>query len=117
MKKLLKTLSLIILLVIIVPAGAGYGIMLLWNWLLPAILGCSVINLWQGVGMFLLGQLLSAGFVLGAFIIGGSLHAVGHRHKHGHWQKMTKEERRDFFERRRQWFEMTHPSRQSPEND
>ncbi|MCM1033835.1 MAG: hypothetical protein NC405_08820 [Odoribacter sp.] len=109
MKKLLKTLSLLIVMTAVIPAGAGYGIMIIWNWIMPAILGCADISFWQGVGLFLLGQLLSAGFILCAFMLGGALHVAAH-HRHGRWHDMTDDERRDFFERRRRWFEMVHSS-------
>ncbi|HEX2869530.1 MAG TPA: hypothetical protein VHO03_20975 [Ignavibacteriales bacterium] len=37
-------------------------LMLLWNALLPAILGVSVITYWQALGLFILSKILFSGF-------------------------------------------------------
>ncbi len=72
-----------------------YIIMLLWNWLLPAIFHVAEINFWQALGILVLSRILFGGF-RGHF---------GHRHGgcHGHhehmgpwrhrWSNMTEEER------------------------
>lgn len=39
----------------------GYGIMWLWNWLIPDILGLGTITYWQAVGMFILAKILFGG--------------------------------------------------------
>lgn len=49
----------------------GYLIMLLWNWLMPAIFGLAMINYWQAIGLFLLGRLLFGSF--------GGKGGAGHR--------------------------------------
>ena len=36
----------------------GFFIMLLWNWLMPDIFGIKEITYWQGLGMFLLSDIL-----------------------------------------------------------
>lgn len=36
----------------------GYGLMWLWNWLMPALFGLATINYWQAVGIFILAKLL-----------------------------------------------------------
>ena len=36
----------------------GFGIMWLWNWLMPAIFGLGEINYWQAVGIFVLAKLI-----------------------------------------------------------
>ena len=36
----------------------GWGIMLLWNWLIPEIFGLTVIMGWQALGLGLLGGML-----------------------------------------------------------
>ncbi|MGB5237283.1 MAG: hypothetical protein WBM43_08665 [Flavobacteriaceae bacterium] len=40
----------------------GYIVMLLWNWLLPAIFGLGTITFWQAVGIIILAKLLFGGF-------------------------------------------------------
>jgi len=76
-------------------------VMLLWNALIPAIIGWSAINYWQAAGLMILSRLLFSGF--------------GRRHWHGQdWRKrhkdhdllhdklrgMTKEEKREFIRKR-----------------
>ena len=39
----------------------GWVVMLLWNWLMPAIFGLPVISYWQGWGIVLLSQILLKG--------------------------------------------------------
>jgi hypothetical protein len=39
----------------------GWVVMLLWNWLMPAIFGLPVISYWQGWGLVLLSQILVKG--------------------------------------------------------
>jgi len=36
----------------------GYVVMLLWNWLMPAIFGLGLISFWQAVGITILAKLL-----------------------------------------------------------
>lgn len=39
----------------------GYGLMWLWNWLMPEIFGLPEIGYWQAVGLFVLCHLLFKG--------------------------------------------------------
>jgi hypothetical protein len=77
-----------IALFIVVAAGlVGLVVMLLWNWLLPPILGVRAIDFWQALGLFALARLLV-----------GGLRRGGHRgHWRGrmaaHWASMSDEER------------------------
>ena len=43
----------------------GYFVMLLWNWLMPAIFHLGVIGYWQGFGIVLLCKLLFGPFRVG----------------------------------------------------
>lgn len=43
-------------------ALASLGVMYLWNWLIPAVIGWSVINYWQALGLMVLCRLLFGGF-------------------------------------------------------
>lgn len=111
MKKIFKAISFLIIWGGAVPSAAAAGIMLLWNAIIPSLCGFASIGFWQAAGLFLLGQLLSAGFVIGVMMLGALLHAAGIGHHHGHhshWHDMTDEQRREFIERRRQWFDMMH---------
>ena len=38
------------------------AIMLLWNYLIPSIIGWTTINYWQALGLFVLTRLLFGGF-------------------------------------------------------
>lgn len=36
----------------------GFGIMWLWNWLMPDLFGLMTINYWQAVGIFVMAKIL-----------------------------------------------------------
>ena len=40
----------------------GYFVMLLWNWLMPAIFGLGLITFWQAFGIIILSKLLFGAF-------------------------------------------------------
>ena len=67
MKRTFKIFATILVL-IAVPVLAGLGIMALWNGIVTTICGFSAITFLQGVGLFLLGQLLSCGFIIPLFL-------------------------------------------------
>ena len=108
MKKLMKIFAIVTVFLFIIPAIAGIVVTLLWNSVVTVSCGFSMISFWQGIGFFLLGQLMSAGFVLALFFCGCCLHHVMSRHHHdnwrNHWHNMTDEERREFILRRREHF-------------
>ena len=105
MKKAFKILIALIALMA-VPALAGLGIMALWNGFIPTICGFATITYCQAVALFLLGQLLSGGFILALFFGFWSLHAVMHPRGdlRTHWRNMSDEDRRAFILRRREYF-------------
>jgi hypothetical protein len=77
----------------------GVVVMLLWNWLLPAIIGLPAITVLQAVGLLALSRILFGG--LGGT---GKLFATGAGHDRRHlnpfrekWGKMSKEEQREFI--------------------
>ena len=113
MKKAGKILFILIVIVAL-PMLAGLGITSLWNGIITSVCGFAPVSFWQGVGLFLLGQLLSGGFMILLFILFGSLHAVIHSRAdwHNHWHNMTDEERLEFIRRRRDFF----GHRQQPHN-
>src|SRR5262249_60372870 len=40
----------------------GFVVMILWNWLMPALFGWRVINFWQALGLLVLCRILFGGF-------------------------------------------------------
>jgi hypothetical protein len=80
----------------------GEVVMLLWNWLAPALFGWRQINFWQALGLLALCRILFGGF-------GGGCHRsrsrgrmrgrVGERVSERmaeRWERMTPEEREKF---------------------
>ena len=105
MKKAFKIFVTLIAMLAI-PALAGLGILALWNGIVTAVCGFAAITFYQAVGLFLLGQLLSSGFIIALLFGFGSLHTII-RHRgdwHDHWHKISNEERREFIQRRREMF-------------
>ena len=105
MKKTIKILVTLIVL-IAVPALAGLAIMALWNSIVTVVCGAAAITFLQAVGLFILGQLLSSGFIIALFAGFGSLHAIVRPRGdwRDHWHKMSDEERLEFIKRRRERF-------------
>ena len=88
---------------------AGLAVMALWNSIIVAACGFAAITFIQAVGLFIFGQILSGGVILGLFMLGGGIHAITHHHGRlhemsSHWHYMTDEQRREFIERRRAHF-------------
>ncbi len=64
-KKIVKVIFIGIFGAVAIAALAllfGYIVMLLWNWLIPAIFGLGIITFWQAVGIIILAKLLFGGF-------------------------------------------------------
>ncbi|MDR0755031.1 MAG: hypothetical protein LBF04_06550 [Prevotellaceae bacterium] len=76
----------------------GIAVMLLWNWLMPAILNLKIINFWQALGMLALARILFGGMA------GKRWEAHKYRHHHNafrnEFMKMSTEEREDFIKRK-----------------
>lgn len=55
-----KTLVIIVLILILIVfiMIKGWFIACLWNWLMPTIFGLTTITSWQGVGIFVLCNML-----------------------------------------------------------
>ena len=60
----------------------GFGVMSLWNWLVPALFGGKLITFWQALGMLVLSRILVGGL---------SRPRVVHK-----WEQLTPEEREKF---------------------
>lgn len=67
----------------------GWVVMLLWNCILPVVLGVSTITFWQALGILVLSKIL-----FGAFKCGHGYHKDYHSHHwHDKWMHMSPEER------------------------
>jgi hypothetical protein len=78
------------LLVLAGIAVLGLVVMLLWNWIVPAVfVSGRVIGYWQALGLLVLSRILFGGFR-------GHGGWRGHRHWR-RWERMTPEERERFL--------------------
>ena len=84
-------------------AGVSVVIMLLWNWLMPAIFGLSVVSFWQALGLFILARILFGGFRFRDKPMKHRMMHFGH-HIKKEWMKMTPEQRQEFINKRRAFF-------------
>jgi len=93
-----------ILMIPVLVAGAmalfGLVVMLLWNWLMPAIFGLTVITFWQALGLLILSWILLGG-------LRGARAVRRHRspRMHGRWARMSPGEREQFREDMKRWGE------------
>lgn len=101
------------LIFIAVVASVAALVMVLWNALIPSIIGWSAINYWQAAGLLVLSKLLLGGFGHHwMYHFGnhwrGDHHkgrGEGFRHMHEAMKDMSRDERREFIrERFRQGF-------------
>ncbi|MDL2223687.1 hypothetical protein LJB92_00035 [Bacteroidales bacterium OttesenSCG-928-M06] len=89
---------------IVFLATLGAVIMLLWNWLLPSLLGVAAINFWQALGLFILARILFGGFGIGHKMMMARNMKNRHRNPiHEKWMKMSDEERKEFIRKRKQF--------------
>jgi len=79
-------------------------VMLLWNWIMPAVFGLAAISFWQALGLFVLARILFGGFGFGK---GMGMMRQGMRSQknpmHDKWMKMTPEQRKEFIARRKKF--------------
>jgi hypothetical protein len=96
-KRLIWIAPLAILGMVIFAWIGGEVVMLLWNWLAPALFGLRQITFWQALGLLALCRILFGGFGLGG---GGShrSHSRGRMRERmaERWEQMTPEERERF---------------------
>mgnify|MGYP000126246100 FL=1 len=86
-------------------AAFGAIVMLLWNFVVPGVLGLATINFWQALALFALARILFGGFPSRRGFPGrrgmpSSREGNPFRAK---WEKMTPEERKDFINRRKKF--------------
>lgn len=89
--------------IVFVPVGIaiialfGYGLMALWNWLMPSLFGFHTITYWQALGLFILCKIFFGGFRGGHKQRGQWKHRMKER-----WQRMSPEEREKFMQNLRE---------------
>ncbi|MDR3118856.1 MAG: hypothetical protein LBU44_05490 [Mediterranea sp.] len=74
--------------------------MLLWNMLIPAIIGWQAINYWQAAGLLILCRLLFGGMFGGLRHHHSGMHGHGHSlrsHIHKRMKEMTFEQKREYI--------------------
>src|SRR5580692_10704587 len=84
----MRKLWIFLPLAILAVAVAGFAVMNLWNWLVPALFAGRTITFWQALGVLVLSRLLFSGF--------GSHRGFGRHRGYGGWERMTPEEREKF---------------------
>ena len=103
-----STLKKVLLFIVLAPIfvfGFGLVVMLLWNNLLPEIIGVKTITFWQAIGILLLSEILFGGFGNG----GKGKSNFGGKQNHEwkqKWRGMSDEERDKF---REQWKKRCRP--------
>lgn len=101
--KIILLVPLAILGIVIFTAIGGGVVMLLWNWLAPALFGLRPITFWQALALLALCRILFGGFGLS----GGGRRNAGRRmdrrirervreRMDERWEQMTPEEREKF---------------------
>jgi len=81
----------------------GAIVMLLWNLLMPAIFGLTVINFWQALGLFALARILFGSFGGGLGMQRWMRRSGEHNRLHEKWKNMSMEERLDYINKRREF--------------
>ena len=94
---------LAILGILIFTAIGGGVVMLLWNWLAPALFGIRLITFWQAIGLLALCRILFGGFGFGGGYRSGRRGRVDGRIRERirqrmreRWEQMTPEEREQY---------------------
>jgi hypothetical protein len=98
MMKKFHGLWLVIMLALVALFSAA--VMVLWNWLLPAIAGVPLISYWQAVGLLALARILFGGFGGARLFAGGLIGSRGRGHSNPlreKWGKMSEDERWEFI--------------------
>ena len=66
----------------------GFAVMLLWNWLVPALFGGPLLTFWQALGLLILSKILFSG-----------IGRRGHPGRHGPHEPFWKKRLKDKWER------------------
>lgn len=92
LKRLIWLVPAVIGGMVVFIAVGGEVVMLLWNWLAPALFGLPEITFWHALGLLALCRILFGGFGLG----GGSTRSNVRERMAERWDRMTPEEREKF---------------------
>jgi len=96
----------ILLVRLIVVLGFSAVVLLLWNLLIPDIFGLNIINFWQAAGLFILSRILFSSLWGGGRHPHHRMHGFhGDNPMHEKWMKMSEEERKDFINKKRKFFQ------------
>lgn len=77
-------------------AGFSAVVMLLWNWLMPAVFGFTAISFWKAFGLLVLARILFGGMGSGRFWGMGMMRHHHHNPIRKKWMQMTPDERKEF---------------------
>lgn len=85
-----------------VAAALSAVVMLLWNAIIPTVIGWSVINYWQALGLIVLCRILFGGFKkpMRCHPAMGGMNLGDHKQFHEKLRGMSRDERRDFIRER-----------------
>jgi hypothetical protein len=87
----------VLALVVVAALAFGVAVMLLWNWLMPALFALPAIGFWQAVGLLILSKLLLGGFRGRGWGRGRGGHFGAWRARMAErWDSMTEEQRAEF---------------------
>jgi hypothetical protein len=110
-KGIVKALMFVVLMALIL-AVCGFGVMWLWNWLMPGLFGLHQVGYWQALGILILSRILFAGFR------GGRPYRrhdwSWRRRMFERWERMTPEEREKFREGMRRRCGFGEPPAETP---
>ena len=90
-----------ILIFLVVAAALSAVVMLLWNAIIPTVIGWTIISYWQALGLLVLCRILFGGFKrpMGHPFMNG-MSANEHKQFHEKLRSMSKDERRNFIRQR-----------------
>jgi len=91
MTRLIIIAPLAILGMVLFVFFGGETVMLLWNWLAPALFGLKEVTFWQGLGLLALCRILFGGLGMS-----GGASRRSRRRMFERWEQMTPEERERF---------------------
>jgi len=100
--RLMIIAPLAILGIVVFTTIGGGVVMLLWNWLAPALFGLRLITFWQAIGLLALCRILFGGVGLGGGHrnsrrrIDGRIRERVRERMAERWEQMTPEEREKF---------------------
>lgn len=98
-KRMVWIAPLAILAMVLFTWIGGKVVMLLWNWLLPALFGWKLITFWQALGLLILCRILFGGFGIRGSSRSDARRRIRERMAE-RWEQMTPEEREKY---RRSW--------------